>query len=354
MLVRLSSLLKPYSRSVTTVMGSANSVGSEAITLVTEPGFDGVRIDNDKRGVFFKEDASITWNRQRLEKFLSRTYPLRKADICGSEAIAQLFQPYTFHIALVIPTTAQPSHDWAARDPKTDFTINANGTHNLSKATRYFDPEGLFIFTSTNGATPNHLPLIELDSSWKIAPHRTRTWRMAGDMSIDQALHSFLGASKVAADVLVQAYGRYLARRTTWFRGKCLRNPGSGTPLHRFLADSIECAVTAKPYTVYGYRGKQVRDNIPSTDLIKAFYEFFKVLQVAQVYNTRSRCYSNGSMLKAIDICQKLVRRTLKWNYSDRKRIADLIGWMSDNSQFANHYPNGKLRYKVTQILPEI
>ena len=344
--------------SIVIITGSAGLIGSEATAFFAKQGFDVVGIDNDMRRVFFGEDASTTWNRQRLEKTLKTKYSHIEADIRDSETIGKIFKHYGANIALVIHTAAQPSHDWAARDPMMDFTVNANGTLNLLEATRQYAPESPFIFTSTNkvyGDTPNHLPLVEQESRWEIDPNHTYQPGIREDMSIDQTLHSLFGASKVAADVLVQEYGRYFNLRTACFRGGCLTGPNhSGTQLHGFLAYLMKCAVTGTPYTVYGYKGKQVRDNIHSADLIQAFYEFFKAPRVAQVYNTGGGRYSNCSMIEAINICQEIVGRELKWTYSEQNRIGDHIWWISDNSKFAEHYPNWKLEYNVPQILHEI
>ena len=344
--------------SIVVITGSAGLIGSEATAFFAQQGFDIVGIDNDMRRVFFGEDASTTWNRQRLEKTIKNQYSHVDADIRDTETINKIFKQYGSDIALVIHTAAQPSHDWAARDPIMDFTVNANGTLNLLQATRQYAPESPFIFTSTNkvyGDTPNHLPLVELDSRWEIDPNHTYKSGIREDMSIDQTTHSLFGVSKVAADVLVQEYGRYFGLRTACFRGGCLTGPNhSGTQLHGFLAYLMKCTVTETPYTVYGYKGKQVRDNIHSADLIQAFFEFFKAPRVAQVYNTGGGRYSNCSMLEAIDICQKIVGKELKGIYSEQNRIGDHIWWISDNSRFTEHYPNWKLQYNVPQILQEI
>lgn len=344
--------------SIAIITGSAGLIGSEAAAFFAQQGLDIVGIDNDMRRVFFGEDASTIWNRQRLEKNIGSGYTHIEVDIRDEEAIKKIFQHYGSNIALVIHTAAQPSHDWAARDPKMDFTVNANGTLNLLEATRHYAPESPFIFTSTNkvyGDTPNHLPLVELDNRWEIDPNHTYKSGIREDMSIDQTLHSLFGASKVAADILVQEYGRYFGVRTACFRGGCLTGPNhSGTQLHGFLAYLMKCAVTGKPYTVYGYKGKQVRDNIHSADLIQAFYEFFKAPRVGEVYNTGGGRYSNCSMLEAIEICQKIVARKMQWTYCEQNRIGDHIWWISDNSKFSQHYPNWKLQYNVPQILQEI
>jgi len=343
---------------VAIITGSAGLIGSEASRYFAGQGLDVVGIDNDMRRVFFGEDASTTWNRKRLENSLSNKYRHIDADIRDTEAIENLFKEYGSNISLVIHTAAQPSHDWAARDPQMDFTVNANGTLNLLEATRQYAREAPFIFTSTNkvyGDTPNRLPLIEQETRWEIDPGHTYAPGIREDMSIDHTTHSLFGASKVAADVLVQEYGRYFQMHTACFRGGCLTGPNhSGTQLHGFLAYLMKCTVTGKPYTVFGYKGKQVRDNIHSADLINAFDQFFRAPRVAEVYNTGGGRYSNCSMLEAIKICEEIAGRKLNWTYSETNRIGDHIWWISDNARFESHYPNWKLKYNVTEILREI
>ncbi len=308
--------------------------------------------------VFFGEDASTNWNRHQLEQELGRRYRHYDIDIRDSQQVLSVFQEYNADIALVIHTAAQPSHDWAARDPQIDFTVNANGTLNLLEATRQYAPDAPFIFTSTNkvyGDTPNYLPLIEHDLRWEIEPEHTYANGIREDMSIDQTMHSLFGASKVAADILVQEYGRYFGLRTACFRGGCLTGPNhSGTQLHGFLAYLMKCTMTSVPYTVFGYQGKQVRDNIHSADLIRAFYEFFKAPRVGEVYNIGGGRASNCSMLEAIDLCQKITGKKLNWTYSEQNRAGDHIWWISDTSKFVQHYPDWQLQYDVPQILQEI
>nr|MCU0354622.1 NAD-dependent epimerase/dehydratase family protein [Cytophagales bacterium] len=261
-------------------------------------------------------------------------------------------------IKLVVHTAAQPSHDWAVKDPFADFSVNANGTLNLLDATRHHCPEAVFIFTSTNkvyGDTPNRLPLVEQEMRWEIDPAHTYHTGIREDMSIDQTLHSLFGASKVAADVLVQEYGRYFGMYTGCFRGGCLTGPNhSGTQLHGFLAYLMKCTVSGTPYTVYGYKGKQVRDNIHSADLTAAFYEFFKAPRSGEVYNIGGGRFSNCSMLEGIALCEKIAGQPLTWKYADQNRIGDHIWWVSDCSKFANHYPGWEQRYNVEGILTEI
>lgn len=344
--------------SIAIITGSAGLIGSEAATFFANEGFDIVGIDNDMRSYFFGEEGSTSWNRQRLEKLLGAKYRHVSADIRDYETMTKLFQQYGSDIKLVIHTAAQPSHDWAAREPLTDFSINANGTLNMLEATRNYAPDAVFIFTSTNkvyGDTPNRLPLVELEYRWEIEPGHTYENGIREDMSIDNTLHSVFGASKVAADIMVQEYGRYFNMKTACFRGGCLTGPThSGAELHGFLAYLMKCAVTGKPYKVFGYKGKQVRDNIHSSDLIRAFYEFFKAPRVAEVYNSGGGRFSNCSMLEAIQMCEEISGRKLNWTYVEQNRIGDHIWWISDNSKFSSHYPEWKLKYNIRQILEEI
>ena len=344
--------------SVAIITGSAGLIGSEAALHFARQGLDIVGIDNDMRGFFFGKEASTAWNRQRLEQSLGNAYRHVDADIREGTAIADIFREYGAAIKLVIHTAAQPSHDWAARAPHIDFTVNANGTLNLLEATRQFAPEAVFIFTSTNkvyGDTPNRLPLVELDGRWEIDSAHPYQQGIPEDMSIDQTLHSLFGASKVAADVLVQEYGRYFDMKTASFRGGCLTGPShSGTELHGFLAYLMQCATTGKPYTVYGYKGKQVRDNIHSADLIRAFDEFFKAPRMGEVYNIGGGRFSNCSMLEAINLCQEISGHEMQWHYSETNRVGDHIWWISDTGKFKQHYPGWVQNYDVPSILQEI
>lgn len=344
--------------SVAIITGSAGLIGSEAAEFFASQGLEVIGIDNDMRRVFFGEEASTSWNRNQLETKLGAQYKHRSIDIRDQKAIEDLFAIYKSDIKLVIHTAAQPSHDWAAREPHTDFSVNAQGTLNMLEATRKYAPDAVFIFTSTNkvyGDTPNKLPLIELDTRWEIDPSHTYAQGIREDMSIDQTLHSLFGASKVAADVLVQEYGRYFGMSTACFRGGCLTGPNhSGTQLHGFLAYLVKCAMTNTPYTVYGYKGKQVRDNIHSADLIRAFNAFFLNPRSAAVYNIGGGRYSNCSMLEAIEIAQEITSRDFLWKYDETNRIGDHIWWVSDTSSFERDYPDWKLEYNVPRIMREI
>ncbi|WP_116368285.1 NAD-dependent epimerase/dehydratase family protein [Parahaliea mediterranea] len=343
--------------SIVVVTGSAGLIGSEACRFFAGLGMEVIGIDNDMRQVFFGAEASTEWNRKSLERDLT-SYTHLECDIRDTEAIDSVFRKYGSAISLVIHTAAQPSHDWAARDPFADFSVNANGTLNLLEACRQHCPEAVFIFTSTNkvyGDLPNELPLVELDSRWEIDASHAYSGGIAEDMSIDQSTHSLFGASKVAADVLVQEYGRYFGIRTAIFRGGCLTGPNhSGTQLHGFLAYLMKCAATGDKYTVFGYRGKQVRDNIHSADLIAAFHEVYKSPDVAAVYNIGGGRQSNCSMLEAITICQEITGRELDYSYAEDNRKGDHIWYISDLSRFKTRYPGWDIRYDVPAILTEI
>jgi CDP-paratose 2-epimerase len=341
------------------ISGSAGLIGSEASVFFARRKYHVIGIDNDMRSVFFGNDASTNWNRNRLIQELGEYYSHEIIDIRDADTLSErIFQKYSTDIKLVIHAAAQPSHDWAARDPQTDFTVNANGTLNLLEATRRYAPKAPFVFTSTNkvyGDTPNALPLQEQESRWEIEPQHTYVNGIREDMSIDQTLHSLFGASKVAADVLVQEYGRYFGMYTACFRGGCLTGPNhSGTQLHGFLAYLMKCTMTGSPYTVFGYKGKQVRDNIHSADLIRAFYEFFKAPRIGEVYNIGGGRYSNCSMLEAIELCQQIAGKKLQWAYTEQNRTGDHIWWISDLTKFRNHYPAWQLQYNVPAILQEI
>ena len=343
--------------SVVIVTGSAGLVGSTAVAYFASLGMEVVGIDNDMRAQFFGEEASTRWVRDRLKREIP-TYRHHEVDIRDCERISRIFEYYGNDIALIIHTAAQPSHDWAARNPTMDFTVNANGTLALLEATRHFAAGAVFIFMSTNkvyGDLPNNLPLVELDTRWELEPNHPYSRGIPETMSIDHTLHSLFGASKVSADVLVQEYGRYFDMKTACFRGGCLTGPNhAGTQLHGFLAYLMKCAVTGAPYNIFGYKRKQVRDNIHSADLIRAFHEFFKNPRPGEVYNMGGGRYSNCSMLEAIDLCQIITGNSVEWNYVEANRRGDHVWWISDLTHFRNHYPDWKLKHNVPAILREI
>ena len=340
------------------VTGSSGLIGSETAKYFHEKGLKIIGIDNDMRSYFFGKDASTAWNTKNLKNTLTN-FEHHSTDIRNEIEINKIFEKYGKNISVVIHTAAQPSHDWAAREPFTDFTVNANGTLVLLEATRKYCPDSVFIFTSTNkvyGDTPNHLPLIENETRWELnKTHPFAEFGIDETMSIDHSKHSIFGASKVAADVMVQEYGKYFGMKTGLFRGGCLTGPShSGAELHGFLAYLVKCVVTEKPYTVFGYKGKQVRDNIHSYDLVNAFWHYFQNPTRGEAYNMGGSRHSNCSMIEAIRISEEMSGKKLKFTLSDQNRSGDHIWYISDVRKFQKDYPQWKYKYDQNTILKEI
>jgi CDP-paratose 2-epimerase len=339
------------------VTGSAGLIGSETVKRFAREGFRILGLDNDMRKQFFGAEASTRKTRDELVANV-RDYEHHEIDIRDAPAVTELFRHNARTIAAVVHAASQPSHDWAARDPQMDFSINANGTLNLLEAARKYCPEAPFIFTSTNkvyGDTPNRLPLRELPLRWEIEPGHEYELGISETMSIDYTKHSLFGASKTAADILVQEYGRYFGMPTACFRGGCLTGPEhAGTELHGFLSYLMICTVSGRPYRVLGYKGKQVRDNIHSHDLVSAFAAFMEKPQMAEVYNIGGSRHCHCSMLEAIELCEEISGRQLSWSYEEDNRIGDHIWWISDVRKFREHYPQWEFRYGLREILEEI
>ncbi len=280
-------------------------------------------------------------------------------DIRDIKALEKVFEEYKNDIKLIIHTAAQPSHDWAAKEPLTDFSVNATGTLHLLELTRKHCANAVFVFTSTNkvyGDTPNYLPLVETETRWEIdSSHAYFREGIDEQMSIDHSKHSIFGASKVAADVLVQEYGKYFGMNTGVFRGGCLTGPNhSGAQLHGFLAYLMKCAITGQQYTIFGYKGKQVRDNIHSYDLVNMFWHFYQNPKQGEVYNAGGGRFANCSMLEAITLCEQITGNKLYYQYSDTNRIGDHIWYISDLTKFKKHYPQWNWQYDLTATLEEI
>ena len=343
--------------SVVLITGSAGLIGSEAVRFFAGLGYQVVGLDNNMRQYFFGQGASTLWNRDQLLEQLDN-YIHHDVDIRDEEAIAEIFRSYGTDISLIIHAAAQPSHDWAAKEPFTDFSVNANGTLVLLECTRRYCPEAVFIYLSTNkvyGDTPNYLPLVEEETRWEVDPSHPYREGIDETMTIDQSKHSIFGASKAAADLMVQEYGRYFDMKTACFRGGCLTGPGhSGAQLHGFLSYLMKCTVTGKPYTVFGYKGKQVRDNVHSHDLVNALYHFYRDPRVGEVYNIGGSRFSNCSMLEAVWLCEEIAGRKLDWHYSESNRSGDHIWWISDVSKFRSHYPGWDFEYDIRDMLEQI
>ncbi len=338
------------------ITGSAGLVGSEAAVFFAGKGFHIVGVDNDMRRYFFGADASTKWNSNRLKKSLKDAYEHYDADIRDEKALARIFKKHSFD--LIIHAAAQPSHDWAVKEPMTDFTINANGTHLLLEHFRKYCPESVFIFTSTNkvyGDRPNTLPFVEKETRYEL-PRRHRYFNGIDEsMSIDGCMHSVFGASKVAADVMVQEYGKYFGLYTCIFRGGCLTGPAqSGSQLHGFLSYLIKCIATGRKYTILGYKGKQVRDNIHSYDLVNAFYHVYRKPRRGEVYNMGGGRQSNISVLEAIKKTEKILNKKAVYEYVETNRVGDHLWYITDMSKFKSHYPKWKFKYGIDEIIEEI
>jgi CDP-paratose 2-epimerase len=340
------------------VTGSAGLIGSEAVRCFAGRGFAVLGLDNDMRRRFFGDEASTAWNRRRLEAEVAG-YRHLDVDVRDATAVDAVFAERGEEIAAVVHTAAQPSHDWAAREPFTDFTVNANGTLVLLEATRRHCPAAVFLFTSTNkvyGDRPNALPLLEGPTRYEIDPaHPFAAHGIDESMSIDASKHSLFGASKLAADVLVQEYGRYFGMKTACFRAGCLTGPAhSGTELHGFLAYLVKCALTGTPYTVHGYKGKQVRDNIHSRDFAAMLWHAFEAPRIAEVYNAGGGRHANCSILEAVEIVERITGRRIELRFSETHRSGDHVWWISDIRKFRAHHPAWRFEYGLEQILTEI
>lgn len=344
--------------SVAIVTGSAGLIGSEAVRHFAALGLDVVGIDNDMRKQFFGTEASTAWNVQRLAGELGGRYTHHEIDIRDRDALAKIFARYGRDTAVVIHTAAQPSHDWAVRDPYTDFDINAGGTLNVLQNVREHCIEAPVIHCSTNkvyGDRPNSLPFVEQETRWELEPGHPYEQGITEDMSIDACLHSVFGASKVAADVMVQEYGRYFGMMTACFRGGTLTGPAhSATELHGFLGYLMRCNMERRTYKIFGYKGKMVRDAIHSHDVVSAFEAFFRNPRSAAVYNLGGGRFSNTSHLEAFALAEKITGTEMVIEYHEANRIGDHKWWIGSNAAFQADYPDWKQVYDVPMIMQEI
>jgi CDP-paratose 2-epimerase len=342
---------------VAIVTGSGGLVGSETVEQLVRDGYRVVGLENDLRARFFGPDASTKPVTERLtERFPE--FSSVEVDIRDAEGVGRVFAEHRGSIEIVVHAAAQPSHDWAASDPQTDFGVNAGGTLNLLEATREHAIDAPFVFLSTNkvyGDLPNQLPLEEHERRLELPEGHRYFGGIDTSMSIDASLHSLFGVSKAAADLMVQEYGRYFGMPTVCFRGGCLTGPNhAGAMLHGFLSYLMRCTITGEPYTIFGYGGKQVRDNIHSADLVRAFAEFKRAPRSAAVYNIGGGRRSNCSMLEAIELCERIAGRELRWELSDQARKGDHRWWISDLDPFEADYPGWRMEYDVEAILGEI
>lgn len=347
--------MKKRARQVVLVTGSAGLIGSEAVRFFANKGFRVIGIDNDLRKYFFGSQASTLWNLKKIKKDIKQ-YAHLNIDIRNKKKIDEIFR--RTRPDLIIHTAAQPSHDWAAKEPLTDFTVNAMGTHILLESFRKFSPEAVFIFTSTNkvyGDNPNKLPVKELKNRYDVTVTHPFHKGINETMSIDRSMHSIMGVSKTAADLMVQEYGKYFGLKTVSFRCGCLTGPAhSATKLHGFLAYLVTSIVNDQEYTIFGYKGKQVRDNIHAFDVINAFYHFYQNPKLGEVYNLGGSRYSNMSIIEAIEKIEKILGKKTKIKYESKNRTGDHIWYISDISKFKKDYPKWNYLYNSDQILEEL
>lgn len=344
--------------SVAIVTGAGGLVGGEAAQFLHSRMDLVVCIDNDMRRQFFGEDASTERHLDQLGRNF-KNIALVKADIRDEAEISRIFEKYSSDIKLVVHCAAQPSHDWAMREPMTDFSINATGTLNLLEATRLHAGQAVFIHCSTNkvyGDAPNRLGFVELERRFDLPKdHQMYKLGIGETFPVDQSLHSIFGASKLASDVMAQEYGRYFGIKTGIFRGGCITGPKhAGAELHGFLNYLFKCTIKRIPYTVYGYQGKQVRDNIHSFDLVNMFWHFYNNPRPGEVFNAGGSRHSNCSLLEAVEIAERLSGNKLEYSIADQNRKGDHQWYISDMSKFKRMYPDWSYKYDLNNICEEI
>jgi len=336
------------------VTGSSGLIGSEVCSYFAKKDWEIHGIDNNQRAVFFGPQGDTRWNQWRLEEsiksFSHHEHDIRDRD-CMIAVVKEIRPDAIVHAA------AQPSHDRAAQIPFDDFDTNAIGTLNLLEAVRRHNPEIPFVHFSTNkvyGDAPNRIPLVEMETRWEFADERYSNG-IPESFSIDQSKHSLFGASKVAGDIMVQEYGRYFGIPTVCLRGGCLTGPNhSGVELHGFLSYLVKCNIEEKEYTIFGYKGKQVRDNIHSYDVAAFIEEFLKNPRVAEVYNIGGGKENSCSIMEAFKMTESITGKAMKYTYLDKNREGDHICYYSDLSKMKTHYPNWNLTKTLEQTLKEI
>ena len=339
------------------ITGSCGLVGSESSIFFSKKKFKIFGIDNNTRKFFFGKDGDIGWIKKNLKKNIPN-YTHLNIDIRNFSALKNIFSKNRKNIKVIIHAAAQPSHDWAKNKPFVDFDINAKGTLNLLEWTKRYCPNAPFIFMSTNkvyGDNPNKLPLIERKKRWEIKKNHRYNSGIDETMSIDNCTHSFFGTSKSYADLIVQEYGKNVGLKTVCFRAGCITGPNhSGAKLHGFLSYLVKASLKKKSYSLIGYKGKQVRDNIHSHDLVSCFWEYYKKPRKGEVYNTGGGRFSNCSIMEALDLVEKFKKIKIKRKILGKNRIGDHIWYVTSMKKFKKHYPNWKQKYSTKKILKEL
>ena len=338
------------------VTGSNGLVGSESVNFFLKKSFKVIGIDNNLREYFFGKDGSTTWlKKQNIKK---KNFIHINADIRDINKLTKIFQKYKSNIKVIIHAAAQPSHDWAIKEPHTDFTVNANGTLNLLELTRNFCNKARFIYVSTNkvyGDNPNKLPLVEKENRYELKKNHSFYKGISEEMSIDNCTHSLFGVSKLAADLLVQEYGKNIGMNTVCFRAGCITGTNhSSAELHGFLSYLVKRSLKQKFYKIIGYKGKQVRDNIHAYDLVQCFWEYYKNPKKGEFYNIGGGRNSNCSVLEALSEVERIAKIKIKKQFQVKARTGDHQWWISDFSKFKKHYPKYKMKYTISKIINEL
>ena len=343
--------------SIVIITGANGLVGSEAVSFFSKKKYTVIGIDNNLRKFFFGEDGSTSWIKRKIIKE-NKNYIHHNIDIRNSQALDKLFKRYKNNISLIIHCAAQPSHDYGKNYPKIDFNVNATGTLNLLELTKKYCPNSPFIFMSTNkvyGDNPNKLKILEKRTRYELSKKNKFYNGVNEKLSVDDCTHSFFGVSKIYADLIVQEYGRNVGLKTVCFRAGCITGPNhSGAKLHGFLSYLIKQSLLKKEYTILGYKGKQVRDNLHSFDLINCFWEYFKKPKRGMVYNIGGGRFSNCSILEAISEIEYIAKIKIKRKFIKQNRIGDHIWYITDNKKFKKDYPNWKQKYNTKKIIKEL
>ena len=343
--------------SLAIITGSSGLVGSESVNFFCDKGFEVIGIDNNLRKFFFGKNGSTSWIKSQLIK-RNKNFRSLDIDIRNFSKLNKLFKKYSKNISVIIHCAAQPSHDYGKKFPFLDFHVNATGTLNLLELTKKYCPTSPFIFMSTNkvyGDSPNNLKILEKKTRWELNKVDKNFKGINESFSIDNSTHSFFGVSKTYADLIVQEYGKNIGLKTVCFRGGCITGPNhSGASLHGFLSYLVKSSLNKKEYNLIGYKGKQVRDNLHSNDLVKCFWEFYKKPKSGEVYNIGGGRYSNCSIIEALNLVEKLTNSKIKRKIIKFPRVGDHIWYISNTSKFKKHYPNWKQLYNTKKIIEEL
>ena len=343
--------------SVVLITGSSGLVGSESVNFFCDKGFDVIGIDNNLRKFFFGNDGSTQWLKKLLIK-RNKNFKIFNTDIRNYNGLEKIFKKYKKKISLIIHCAAQPSHDYGKNFPIIDFSVNATGTLNLLELTKKYCYEAKFIFMSTNkvyGDNPNKLKIFEIKKRWELKKNDKYFNGIDEKFSIDNCIHTFLGVSKTYADLIVQEYGKNVGLNTVCFRGGCITGPNhSGAKLHGFLSYLVKLALKNKKYNIIGHKGKQVRDNLHSNDLVNCFWEYYKKPRKGEVYNIGGGRYSSCSIIEALEIVEKIKNIKISKQFINTPRVGDHIWYISNLRKFKQHYPNWEQKYNTKKIIEEL